>query len=308
MSDPHPSPGRARLAAGLAVGILAVSFAGVLIRGVGLAGVPFLAVAFYRMAFATAMLAAAAAVAGTRWPSRADAKLVALSGLCLAGHFGLWTLSFAYIPVARSVLIVDSQTIFVVAASALVLKERPTRRVLAGVATAIAGILVVSADGFLAAGGAWRGDLLALGGAVAVVGYILAGRLARARLGLLGYVVPVYAVATVALLVWCVAARVPLAGFPPRAWLGFLLLAVVPTIFGHTVFNWLLGHLRADAVSVAFLAEPVGAAALAYLFFGEVPSAWTLAGAPLVLTGLALASSGSGRAPSRRGVTRSSLP
>jgi drug/metabolite transporter (DMT)-like permease len=291
MPDTSPRPSRARLAAALAVGILAISFAGVLIRAVGLAGVPFLAVAFYRMAFTTALLGAAAVATRTRLPSRADAKVVLVSGLCLAAHFGLWTLSFAYIPVGRSVLIVDSQAIFVVAASALLLGERPSRRVLAGVALAVAGMLVVSADSFGGeAGGAWRGDLLALGGAVTVAGYILAGRVARARLGLLGYVVPVYAVASAALLAWCVAAGVPLWGFSWRAWAGFALLAVVPTIFGHTVFNWLLGYMRADAVSVAILAEPVGAAALAYLFFGEVPSAWTLAGAPLVLAGLALAS------------------
>jgi len=290
MPASRPSPGRARLGAGLAVAILAISFAGVLIRGAGLAGAPFLAVAFYRMAFSTLLLGAAAAAMRTPLPSRADAKVLAVSGLCLAAHFGLWTLSFAYIPVARSVLIVDSQTIFVVIASALVLEERPSRRTLAGVAVAVAGILVISADSFgEAAGGAWRGDLLALGGAVTVAGYLLAGRSVRGRLGLLGYVVPVYAVATVALFVWCVAAGVPLAGFSGRAWLGFALLAVVPTIFGHTVFNWLLGYLRADAVSIAILAEPVGAAALAFLFFDEVPSVWTLAGAPLVLAGLALA-------------------
>src|SRR6476659_2634963 len=111
MPDDRPSPGRARLAAGLAVAIIAISFAGVLIRGAGLAGAPFLAVAFYRMAFSTLLLGAAAAVARTRLPSRADAPVLVASGLCLAAHFGLWTLSFAYIPVARSVLIVDSQTI-----------------------------------------------------------------------------------------------------------------------------------------------------------------------------------------------------
>jgi drug/metabolite transporter (DMT)-like permease len=282
---------RARIVAALAVGIVSISFAGVLIRGVGVTGVPFLAVAFYRMAFAVGLLGAAAVATRAPMPTRREAWLVVASGLCLAAHFGLWTMSFEYIPVARAVLIVDSQTIFVVALSALVLGERPGIRVLGGVGLAIAGILVVSADSFAAAsGGTARGDMLALGGAIAVAGYILAGRAARARLGLLGYVVPVYGVATAALLVWCLAAGVPLAGFPPRAWAGFALLAVIPTVFGHTVFNWLLGHVRADTVAVAILAEPVGAAALAYLFFGEVPSAFTFAGAPLVLAGLALAS------------------
>ena len=283
------TPSRAMLATALGVGIVAVSFAGVLIRWLDVAGVPLLAVAFYRLAFATAALGAAAAARGTAWPRKEDRRVVLISGVCLAAHFGLWTLSFQYIPVARAVLVVSSQTIFVIAAAALLLGERPTRRALAGAALALAGMAVVSADGFTGANaGAWRGDLLALGGAIAVVGYILAGRVARARLGLLGYVVPVYAVACVLLLAACVASGTSMAGFGARAWVGFALLALIPTILGHSVFNWLIGYGRADTISVSFLAEPVGAAALAYLIFGEVPSAATLAGAPLILGGLAL--------------------
>jgi drug/metabolite transporter (DMT)-like permease len=286
---PAMPPSRARLAAAIAVAVVAISFAGVLIRFVGLSGVPYIAVAFYRMAFSTAMLGSAAVVARTPFPARRDWPVLLFSGLCLAAHFGLWTLSFGYIPVGRAVLIVDSQTIFVVVASALVLREWPTRRILAGVALAMAGIVIVSAD-TLGGGGSWQGDVLALGGAVTVAGYFLAGRYVRARLGLLGYVVPVYAVASVVLFVWCLAAGAPLAGFPPRAWLGFLLLAAVPTLGGHTVFNWVIKYVRADAVSVAILAEPVGAAVLAFFLFGEVPSTYTFYGAPLILAGLVLAS------------------
>ena len=123
----------------------------------------------------------------------------------------------------------------------------------------------------------------------------MAGRYSRARLGLLGYVVPVCTVATVGLLLLCIGTGASLTGFPLRVWIGFLLLAIIPTIFGHTVFNWLLGYVRADTVSVAILAEPVGAAVLAFLIFGEVPSVWTIAGAPLIVGGLVLASIGGSR-------------
>lgn len=284
------TPGRGTIAGALAIGIVAVSFAGVLIRWLDLSGVPLLAVAFYRLAFATTVLGAVAA-RGTAWPAKGDWRVLAFSGLCLAAHFGLWTLSFEYISVGRAVLIVSSQTIFVILAAALVLGERPPRRALAGAALALAGMAVVSIDTLAGTGSeTWRGDLFALGGAVAVVGYILAGRVARARLGLLGYVVPVYGVACVLLLGACLAVGTPLWGFPARAWVGFALLAAVPTLLGHTVFNWLIAHVRADTISVSMLAEPIGAAALAYLFFAEVPSATTLAGAPLILAGLALVS------------------
>lgn len=290
MAETLLGPGRARIVGAIAIAVVGISCSGVLIRGLALTGVPLLAVAFYRMLFASALLGAAALVRRPPAPSRSDARLLVFSGVCLAAHFALWTMSFAYVPVARSVLVVQSQPIFVVLASALFLKEYPSRRVLLGVAIAMLGIVIVSTEGLSGGGDAWRGDVLSLGGAAAVVGYLLAGRKARARLGLLGYVVPVYSVCSLVLLAWCIAAGDRLTGFPPRAWIGFLLLALLPTLLGHTIFNWVIRYVPADTVSVILLAEPVGAAVLAWIFFGESPSMLTFAGAPFILGGIALAS------------------
>jgi drug/metabolite transporter (DMT)-like permease len=68
----------------------------------------------------------------------------------------------------------------------------------------------------------------------------------------------------------------------------FLALALLPTICGHTVFNWTLRHLPASVVATAFLGEPVGASILAWLFLGELPSLATVVGGSVILTGLFL--------------------
>jgi hypothetical protein len=44
-----------------------------------------------------------------------------------------------------------------------------------------------------------------------------------------------------------------------------------PQFLGHTVFNHLLGEVKASVVSVALLAEPVGATLLGLLVFHERP-------------------------------------
>ena len=67
----------------------------------------------------------------------------------------------------------------------------------------------------------------------------------------------------------------------------FLLMAIVPTIFGHTMFNYALKKVPAHIVSTSVLGEPVGASLLAYLLLpGEVPSAWIMLGGALVVGGL----------------------
>jgi len=81
---------------------------------------------------------------------------------------------------------------------------------------------------------------------------------------------------------------VPLAPFPPRTWLVFLALALVPTIGGHGLVNKALRSLPAPTVGLFLLGEPLGASLLALVVFGEAPGPWTLAGGAVVLAALVL--------------------
>jgi len=80
----------------------------------------------------------------------------------------------------------------------------------------------------------------------------------------------------------------PFSGFPAEAWVLFAAMTAGPQFLGHTVFNHLLGELKASIVSVALLAEPVGSTLLAIVIFDEVPSAAVVAGAAIVLAGIVI--------------------
>jgi drug/metabolite transporter (DMT)-like permease len=135
------------------------------------------------------------------------------------------------------------------------------------------------------------GNALALlGGAMAAI-YLLAGRVLRRRLGTLSYAFLVYMTAALVLLAAALASGVPLHPYPAEEVLLFLALAVVCTIFGHTVYNWALGYLPAPVVSTALLGEPVLASVLALVLLGEAPGPAVLLAAPLVLAGVLLTAS-----------------
>lgn len=74
--------------------------------------------------------------------------------------------------------------------------------------------------------------------------------------------------------------------YPAKEWILFFLLAVVPTLFGHTLFNWLLKWVSASTISMSILGEPVGAALLAYWIFGEVVTWSQWVGGALILIGI----------------------
>jgi drug/metabolite transporter (DMT)-like permease len=63
----------------------------------------------------------------------------------------------------------------------------------------------------------------------------------------------------------------------------FLLIASIPMMMGHTVFNYLLGRHHAVTIAASTLGEPVGAALLAVPILGEVPTGTVTLGAGVAL-------------------------
>ncbi|MEI8346754.1 MAG: DMT family transporter, partial [Pseudomonadota bacterium] len=76
----------------------------------------------------------------------------------------------------------------------------------------------------------------------------------------------------------------PLAG--PQ-WFFLLLLAIFPTIVGHSGLIYTLKHLPTSVVSIATLGEPVGAGLVAALLFQEKVTAFMLLGYLLISLGVA---------------------
>jgi drug/metabolite transporter (DMT)-like permease len=78
-------------------------------------------------------------------------------------------------------------------------------------------------------------------------------------------------------------------GLPGEAYVWMVLMGLVPQLIGHSSFNYALGFLPAAYVSMVVLVEPVGSGLLAMVFLDEWPVPLQLAGATLILAGIALA-------------------
>ncbi|HEY8476751.1 MAG TPA: DMT family transporter [Chloroflexota bacterium] len=287
----------------LVVAVVAVSWSAIFIR---LATAPPLVIATHRMFLAVLLLLPFFARGGWRELRRLRARHVAalgLSGVALAAHFGLWTLSLRYTSVASSVLFVSLHPALVAALGWAVFREPTTRLTALGIALTALGSAMLGASDVRVSGQAILGDALALGGAVALVAYLLVGRALRGRLGSAAYSTPVYAVCGVTLLAGSLVAGDDVLAVTPRDWALFLALAAVCTVGGHTVFNWALRYVPTAGVAIAFVGEPVVATGLAWLLLSEAPSALTMAGGLVTLAGLVVAwrgtTSTAARAPGR---------
>jgi drug/metabolite transporter (DMT)-like permease len=278
----------------MVVGVVAISTSPILIR---VAALPALALAFWRCLAGAAVLAPFARRGRAGGLARGDLALLGAAGVFLAAHFALWNASLALTSVGAATTLVSCTPLFV-GIGARFLGEAPGRRTWAGIALATVGAVVIGVSDALAgpvagaqATGAsgLLGDVLAFAGAAAVAVYLLIGRVMRQRLPVSTYAASVYGTAAAVLLPACLLTGSSLGGYAAGSWLAVAGVVIGPQLLGHTVFNSLLTSVSATVVSVVLLIEPVGATALAWLLFHELPAAGFWVGAPLVLAGSWLA-------------------
>ncbi len=247
-------------------------------------------IAFYRMGLSALFLAPLALNRSGRKElqgmNRRDIIAAIIAGLFLAIHFTVWNISLEYTSVASSTVLVTMQPLFVVTLGYIFFKEKISTKSMAGAALALTGSILVGAADFQIGGKALLGDILAFSGAFFIAVYFLIGRQLRVKLSLFPYVFFVYGAAAAFLFIANLLAGIPFYPYPPLDWLWFLALTIIPTIGGHTVYNWALRYVKTIVVSVSILGEPVGATILALFIFGETPGGLQLLGDLIIITGL----------------------
>ena len=250
------------LRASLLIAILATSTASLFIRFAQDEGAPSLVIAAVRLTIATFILAPIALLryrAELKSLTHRDLTLGIISGIFLAIHFATWISSLEYTSVASSVVFVSTGPLWVAILSPLLLNERLTRVAIIGLVLALVGGTVIGlADACvwnnglqcpelsqIMQGRAMYGNFLALCGALAVSGYLIIGRKVRAKLSLIPYIFLVYGVSAIVLNIFMLASKQSPFGYSASAYGWIVLLAVIPQLIGHSMFNWLLNEVTA---------------------------------------------------------------
>lgn len=282
--------------AALVLGVFAVSTAAIFIRLAQADNVASLVVAAARMTVAALALTPVVLMRhrdALRHVALGDLKWALVAGVVLGIHFATWITSLEYTAVVNSVTLVTTAPLWVALASPLVLGEAIRRRTALGIGVALVGGVIVSLSGDAGTPPTRHdpllGNGLALVGAWAAAIYFMLGRRLRARLHVMVYIWLVYSTAAIVLVLAVLVTGLPVGGFPAETYLWMALLGLVPQLIGHSSLNFALGYFPAAYVSLVVLGEPIGSGLLAIVFLREWPVGVQLAGAVLVLLGIALA-------------------
>ena len=270
----------------IAIGVISVSLSAIFVK---LSSAESAVIAFYRMLFSVLIMSPVFLLkykSELKLLQKRDWIFSIVAGVFLAFHFILWFESLNYTSVASSTVLVTLQPIFAFVGTYLFFKEKVAFQSIVAVIVAISGSLLISWGDFRVSGAALYGDGLALIACAFITGYLLFGQDVRKRLSLMTYTMVVYSVSTITLFFYVVFTGQSFGPYETIDWFWFLMLAIVPNLLGHTLFNWSLKWVSTNTISIAILFEPVGAAILAFFIFNEKLILSQVIGGIIVILGI----------------------
>jgi drug/metabolite transporter (DMT)-like permease len=254
------------------------------------------ALALGRMLVGSLTLTAIVLVVRTRPRAAAIAlprgRLLGAIALWGAVWFGLYNLALnaaeRHLDAGTAALLVNVAPVVVAVLAGLLLGEGFPARLLAGMAIAFAGVVLIATT--TSAGGAdVAGILLGLLAALAYAGAAVAQKRLLVRVDALT-VTWIGAVAgTVALLPYLPSMLTELAAASAAATAGIVYLGVFPTAVAFLTWGYALSRTTAGRLAAATYTVPPIVVLLSWTLLGEVPALLALAGGALCLTGVAVA-------------------
>jgi drug/metabolite transporter (DMT)-like permease len=263
------------------------------------------ATGFWRLAFAAPFLAILTAVerpspAAPTTQRFAFTPIMLLAGLAFAGDLACWHYGLHYTSVTNATVLSNGTPILVTAAAWLLLKERPKGVFVVGMSFAIGGAVVMAlakGGGHPAPGGdPHLGDALSIFTAFWYAAYFLAVREARKTVGASAVMFWSGMVGLPMLVIIALALHEPFFPTATMGWAACVGLGLVH-VTGQGAIAWALGRVPTALASVAVLVQPVVAAALGWILFGEAITPVQGLGALLALAGVAVAQSAGRAAP-----------
>ncbi|MDB5095737.1 MAG: EamA family transporter [Cyanobacteria bacterium RYN_339] len=259
-----------------------------------------------RFYVAPAILFAISALRREPWAPWREVRGSAIVGLFLlfAGN-GMVVWSVQYIPSGLSALLVASLPLWTLGLESLLGGARPTLTGLAGILLGFVGVVTLMWPGL---GAGWNqalwAEVLVLGGTVAwAVGTLIGRRIPVPASSLQNSAWQMLA-AAVGFTILTAALREPLVSpstVPWWAWGAIAYLVVFGSCVAFSAYAWLVQNVRPDLVATYAYVNPVVAVGLGAVFLHEPVTAWTLAGAALIVGSVALVIRGASPAGRRGG-------
>lgn len=246
----------------------------------------------WRFLFAIPILAVWALSSRTG-PTRAQGGWLLLAGLLFGIELSLWAEALSHTTVVNATLLSNMTPVFAALFAWFVFKERPRAGVFWGGAAALAGALTLAfARARTGSGPAaspedgWLGDALGFSSALGYAGYLLIVRHMGGRVGT--GVVMLISTSCAALYALALSLMLGAELLPHtlNGWLVLLMLGVVVQAGAQGLIAYGVARLPIAMSTIMLWMQPLTAAVLSWILFGEALGPLALGGALLILVGV----------------------
>jgi drug/metabolite transporter (DMT)-like permease len=273
--------------AAVAVTVLAWASAFIGIRAVGSDVSPG-ALALGRLLVGTAVLALLSLGRGWVAPTRQEWRLLVLCGV---GWFAVYNVALnaaeQHLDAGTTAMLVNTGPVLIAVLAGVWLGEGFPRWLVAGLAVAFGGVLLIGvATG--GGGGDLTGVLLCLVAAVTYAVGVVAQKPVLRRIPPLQVTLTACAIGAVCCLPWTGALVSDLAAAPASSVLGLVYLGVVPTALAFSTWAYALARTDAGRLGATTYLVPPLVIAMSWLLLDEVPPALAVVGGGVCLAGVAL--------------------
>lgn len=220
----------------------------------------------------------------TKPQAKAMSRQQFVLGLLFAGLTGANYLALAHLPVAVAIILLFISPVMIVLWKALKTRHIPARSVIGTLAVLIIGVVLVSKvvessssqfNGF--------GILIGLSSAVFFTAYNLQGEQVGQSDESVGVMLKTFAVASVFWIAYQVTQGVPVTLLKPENVWKIFYVGIAGNLLPYSLFFWGIQRIQAERVVIIATLEPVIAAALGWLWFGQTLTPLQLIGGFLII-------------------------
>ncbi|RDW15081.1 DMT family transporter [Oceanobacillus chungangensis] len=269
------------------IGVFAISTTAILIKLVS--GAPISIIANFQLLIALLIMAP---IIFTKYKhefqSITNKNWVVLigAGIILTVHLILLMESLQLTSVSSSALLLTLQFIFTLLLPSILRQERLSSGAFISAIIILFGNAIILRGDFLLGGDIIYGDVFAILAAIALSISQLFGQKIRRRVSVITYTFILFSIGAAILIIYNIVKQHSFVSYPVNYWWVFIALAIIPTFFGHFLFNWAAKWMNASAISFSTAFQPAGATILALLILNEMVSWYQVLGGSIILFGL----------------------
>ena len=221
-----------------------------------------------------------------------DMKPFIIVGFFFALDLTMWHWSVKLTSVANSTLLANMAAIFTAVGGFLFFGERFSKTFIGGMMLALLGAMSLMGHSFELAPENLSGDVLGLITAVAYAGYMIFSAKARQKFSTVSIVLGTAVFGCIFLFPLAINETGLFMPSSLMGWWPLIALAWFTHVVGQSLIVYALAHLPAAFGSITLLIQPLVAAVLAWILFGEFLSIYHFVGAALIISGILVCKKG----------------